>query len=77
MFKDCVYTVSYSIPMGRYGPLTLNIKMFTRLSMTILFICVYAFVKLNIHLTKSAERDHNYQLCLYMQEEHYCIILTS
>ena len=29
---------------------------------------------LNIHLTKSPKRDHIYKLCLYMLEEHDCLI---
>ena len=33
--------------------------------------------KLNIYLTKSPKRDHIYILCLYMLEEHNCLILTS
>ena len=34
-------------------------------------------LKLNIHLTKSHKRDHIYKLCLYILEEHNCLILTS
>ena len=31
-------------------------------------------LKLNIHLTKSPDRDHIYKLCLYTLEEHKCLI---
>ena len=34
-------------------------------------------LKLNIHLTKSLKHDHIYKVCLYMLEEHICLILTS
>ena len=34
-------------------------------------------LKLNIHLTKSPKRDRIYRWCLYMLEEHNCLILTS
>ena len=34
-------------------------------------------LKVNIHLTKSPKRDHIFRWCLYMLEEHNCLILTS
>ena len=33
--------------------------------------------KLNIHFTKSPKRDNIYKLCLWMLEQHSCIILRS
>ena len=33
-------------------------------------------LKLNIHFTKSSKRDI-YKLCLWMPEEHNCLIITS
>ena len=33
-------------------------------------------LKLNIHLTKSPKRDHIYKWCLYMLEEHNCLVLN-
>ena len=34
-------------------------------------------IEINIHLTKSPNRDHIYKLCLYNLEEHKCLILIS
>ena len=33
--------------------------------------------KLNIHFTKSSKHDNVYKFCLWMPEEHKCLILTS
>ena len=34
-------------------------------------------LKLHIHFTQSPKRDNIYKLCLWMLEEHKCLILTS
>ena len=31
-------------------------------------------LKLHIHFTKSPKRDNIYKLCLWMLEEHYCLL---
>ena len=34
-------------------------------------------LKLSMHVCKSFKRGHIYKFCLYMLEEHNCLILTS
>ena len=34
-------------------------------------------LKLHIHFTKSLKRDNIYKSCLWMLEEHNCLIFTS
>ena len=37
---------------------------------------IASHLKLQIHFTKSANRDNIYKLCLWMPEEHNCLIIT-
>ena len=71
---------SYNIPQLSHGPHTPNIKTFAGSKKITLktrdIEPPIPKMKLIIHLTKSPKCDNIYEMCLYLLEEHNCLILT-